>query len=292
MTRTAATTTGQTAQPTAEPTVETQHVSFSEAVNAQPSTLEARGQEDNVPEDSRRAIAGNDGETTGADPKTVDFGPPPTTMNFKMVEDLFYAAKKAPPRSPESYWSYTLYRGPLKDGKPQKVTVHYCRSKRTMGNVCQEYFMNEKVLGFDLEWITHATKHDDIRKNVSLIQLASPGHIALFHVAMFDGNSGFVAPSFKQIMEDPGITKVGVAIKGDATRVRNFMDVDSRGLLELSNLYKLVIYSSNRQYSNINKRLVPMATQVERFLRLPLFKGHDVRSSDWSKQLNVDQIVC
>ncbi|KAK7757202.1 hypothetical protein SLS62_000751 [Diatrype stigma] len=278
LTRKPATTTRQPAQPAAESAVETQDVSSSEAIDAQPDTVEARGQEGNGPEDGRWAVAEDDGETNaGADQKT-DFGPPPATMNYEIVKDLFYAAKKARPGSPESYWSYTHYRGPVENGTPRKVTVHYCRSKHTMESVCQKYFMEEKVLGFDLEWVAHATRQDDIRKNVSLIQLASPSRIALFHVAVFDGKTGFVAPSFKQIMEDPGVTKVGVAIKGDATRVRNFMHVDSRGLLELSHLYKLVIYSSNRQYENINKRLVPLATQVEQFLRLPLFKGNDVRS--------------
>ncbi|RYP66410.1 hypothetical protein DL771_007819 [Monosporascus sp. 5C6A] len=223
--------------------------------------------------------------------KAVESGPPPAVLDFEMDEEMFYAAKNATPEAPESYWSYTQYRGPPVDGKPAKVKVHYCRSKHTMERVCEQYFMDEKILGFDLEWAFDCNKSHGIRRNVSLIQLASPSRIALFHVALFPEKDGFVAPSFKKIMEDPCVTKVGVAIKGDATRVRNWMEVDTKGLMELSHLYRLVTFSATRQYENINRRLVPLATQVKEFLGLPLFKGQDVRSSDWTKPLSMQQIT-
>ncbi|KAI1342117.1 ribonuclease H-like protein [Xylariaceae sp. FL0016] len=217
--------------------------------------------------------------------------PPVSALDFKIVDDLFYAAKKAPPGSPESFWSYAQYRGPGKHGKEQKVPVHYCRSKHTMERVCQNYFMDEEVLGFDLEWVADSTKRDGVRKNISLIQLASPSRIALFHVAVFANSDELVAPSFRTIMEDAGVTKVGVAIKGDATRLRNFLDIHSRGLIELSHLYKLVTYSPTGEFRNINRRLVSMATQVEQYLHLPLYKGQDIRSGDWTQPLNMDQVV-
>ncbi|OTA67414.1 ribonuclease H-like protein, partial [Hypoxylon sp. EC38] len=217
--------------------------------------------------------------------------PPVSVLSFKMAEDLFYAAKKARPGSSNSFWSYTQYRETAQDGTQQKVKVHYCRSRHTMERVCQEYFMGEKVLGFDLEWSPDAMKWQGVKKNVSLIQLASPSRIGLFHVALFTEKDDLVGPSFRAIMEDPGITKVGVCIKGDATRLRNYLGIDSKGLFELSHLYKLVKYFPKGQYSEINKRLVPLATQVEQCLHLPLFKGQDVRSSDWTKPLNMDQVV-
>ncbi|KAI1415240.1 ribonuclease H-like protein [Hypoxylon sp. FL1857] len=222
---------------------------------------------------------------------TIPDDPPVSALPFKMTDDSFYAAKKASAGSSDSFWSYTQYRGTAQDGTQQKVKVHYCRSKHTMERVCQEYFMNEKVLGFDLEWSPEAMKWQGAKKNVSLIQLASPSRIGLFHVAIFPEKVGLVGPSFKAIMEDSSITKVGVAIKGDATRLRNYLGVDSKGLLELSHLYKLVKYCAKGQHSEINKRLVPLATQVEQYLHLPLFKGSDVRSSDWTKPLNMDQVV-
>ncbi|KAK5631187.1 hypothetical protein RRF57_006902 [Xylaria bambusicola] len=217
--------------------------------------------------------------------------PPPAVVEYKMEDDLFYAAKKAPLGSPASFWSYRQYRRTADDGSLQKVTVHYCRSRHTMEQVCKKYFMDEKVLGFDLEWVPDSTRRDGVKKNVSLIQLASPSRIALFHLALFKDTEDMVGSSFRSLMEDPDVFKVGVSIKGDTTRLRKFLDIESRGLMELSHLYKLVTYSRNRQYHNINRRLVPLAKQVEEYLHLPLFKGQDVRASNWSKPLDWDQVL-
>lgn len=219
--------------------------------------------------------------------------PPPAILDFRIPPDAFREAKLAEPGSPESFWSYALYRGPGGDGSADaKVKVHYCKTKHTTERVLQQYFMNEEVLGFDLEWAPSATRYQSARQNVSLVQLASQSRIALFHLALYPKNDDLVAPSLKKIMEDPKVTKIGVAIKGDCTRLRNFLKVDSRGILELSHLYKLVKHSSRGTFQHVNKRLVSLATQVEEYLHLPLFKGSDVRSSDWTQQLQMDQIIC
>jgi exonuclease 3'-5' domain-containing protein 2 len=222
---------------------------------------------------------------------TVEVEPPRTDLDYKICANAFQAAGKAPAGSPESFWSYTLYRGPEEDGVPKKVKVHYCKSKHTMERVCQ-YFLGEGVIGFDMEWVPEANKQQGVRKNVSLIQIASPSRIALFHVALFPKSDDFVAPTFREIMEDPNVSKVGVAIKADCTRLSNFLGVATRGIFELSHLYKLVKYSSSGQVELVNKRLVPLATQVQEYLRLPMFKGQDVRSSNWALPLSMDQIVC
>ena len=83
-----------------------------------------------------------------------------------------------------------------------------------------QLFANEPVLGFDIEWMAQASAKDGIRRNVSLIQIASETRIALFHIAVFAGTNvpaDFVAPTFKKLMESKSITKAGVAIKGDST---------------------------------------------------------------------------
>ena len=219
--------------------------------------------------------------------------PPFTPLDFKMPDPLFREAKLAEPGSPESFWSYSLYRSTPGDGIPEsKVKVHYCKSQHTTERVLQQYFMNEKVLGFDLEWQPEATKNHGPRKNVCLVQLASSSRIALFHLSLYPKNDDLVAPSLKKLMEDPGITKTGVWIKGDCTRLRTFLGIDSRGTFELSHLYKLVKFSATGQHSLINKKLVGLAQQVEEYLGLPLFKGQNVRSSDWSQSLNMNQIIC
>lgn len=230
-------------------------------------------------------------EVEDLDPKATDH-PPPPVLEYKMVDDLFYAAKRSPPGSPESFWSFTQYRRTAEDGSLDKVKVHYCCSPHTMERVCQEYFMNEKILGFDLEWMPDARIRDGLKWNVSLIQLASPSRIGLFHVALFPKKDDMVGPSFRSLMEDPDVTKLGVAIGGDATRLRKYLGIDSRGLMELSHLYKVVTCSRKGEYHNINKRLVPLATQVQDYLHLPLYKGLDVRLSDWFKRLDMDQVTC
>jgi len=217
---------------------------------------------------------------------------PFTPLEFKIPDETFREAKKAAEGTPESFWTYSLYRGPGEDGKPTKVKVHYCKSNHTTERVLQQYFMNEKVIGFDLEWTPDATKAQGPRKNVCVAQIASASRVAIFHLSLFPKKDDLVAPSFRKLMEDPEITKCGVWIKGDCTRLKKFLGIQSRGLFELSHLYKLVKYSTSKEYNLVNKRLCNLAVQVQEYLQLPLFKGQDVRASDWSQELRMDQIIC
>jgi hypothetical protein len=212
---------------------------------------------------------------------------------FSMPESLFRTAKNAVQGSPESFWSHTLYRGP----QSKKPTVHYCKSLKTTERVLQSYFANEKIVGFDIEWAPDYLKYTNKspRTALSLIQIASEERIALFHIAQYpkqeqETAESLVAPSLRKIMEDPDVTKVGVAIKADCTRLRKNLGINSRGLFELSHLYKLVKFSESKDTHLINKMLVSLATQVKEHLHLPLFKG-EVRGSDWSQQLGHNQIM-
>lgn len=219
--------------------------------------------------------------------------PPVTDLAFKIPEELFQAARSAPKGSLESFWSYNLYRGPGKDGTPdQKVKVHYCTSRHTTERVLQQYFMNEKVLGFDLEWEPTATNTQGPRQNISLVQIASERRVGLFHVALYPEQDDLVAPSLRKIMEDPEVTKTGVWISGDCTRLRTFLGIDSRGTFELSHLHKLVKYSESGNPELVNKRLVSLANQIQEHMHLPLFKGDHVRASHWSRPLHYSQIMC
>ncbi|GJC81991.1 werner syndrome ATP-dependent helicase [Colletotrichum liriopes] len=215
--------------------------------------------------------------------------PPLTSLDFKVSVKDFREAQNAEKNTVKSFWSYTLYRGPPEDGGERKVKVHYCKSRHTMERVCQ-YFVNDKVLGLDLEWFPEARKDSGPKKNVSLIQIANESRIALFHVALFP-NDDFVAPTLRKIMEDADVRKVGVAIKGDCTRMRTHLGVDTKGIFELSHLHKLVKYSASGRVDLINKRMVTLALLVQEHLGLPMFKGSDVRSSDWSQPLNMSQLM-
>lgn len=224
--------------------------------------------------------------------ETAPCKPPVSDLAYQIPENIFQKAREAREGQPESFWSYSLYRGPNEDGiLDQKVKVHYCTSSHTTERVLKQYFMQEKVLGFDLEWAENSTKAQGARRNVSLVQLASPSRIALFHLALYPKGDTLVAPLLKQIMEDPNITKCGVWIKGDCTRLRTFLGINSRGSFELSHLYKLVKYSPTGQHELVDKKLVSLASQVQDCLKLPLFKGQ-VRTSDWSQPLNMSQLIC
>ena len=213
-----------------------------------------------------------------------------TPLGYHIPKAKLQRAIDAAPSAMAAYWQYTLYQGP--GGEKDRVKVHYCKSKDSTERISQ-LFLQEEVIGFDIEWTMNATTTDGVKKNVALIQIASEERIALFHIARYANATAvddFVAPTFKRIMESPNITKVGVSVKGDCSRLRKFMNIEARGIFELSHLYKLVKFSCG-DVKKINKVLVNLAQQVKEHLQLPLWKG-EVRSSDWSQDLNYEQIQC
>lgn len=209
-------------------------------------------------------------------------------LDFRIPEARLREIREDSLKGAKTFWLHTLYRGP--DCK--RVEVYYCQNKEDSERIALK-FLDQEVIGFDIEWNQYATAKDGTRENVALVQLASEERIALFHIARYsagDEPEDLVAPSLQKIMESPDITKAGVAIKADCTRLRRYMRIDSRGLLELSHLYKLVKFS-NGDVKKINKSLVPLALQVEEHLKLPLWKGQ-VRCSDWTVKLDDLQIEC
>lgn len=208
-------------------------------------------------------------------------------LRFKIPEAKLKEISLASLENVITYWQYSLYKGP----SGEDVKLHYCKSKESSERIAK-MFLDQEVLGFDIEWKPQASANEGIRKNVALIQLASEERIAVFHIARFPKYDleSLVLPTLKKIMESSSITKVGVSIKADCTRLRRFLGIQSQGLLELSHLYKLVKYAEG-DVKKINKLLVTLACQVEEHLRLPLWKGA-VRSSDWTEELNYEQIRC
>ncbi|KAL7797660.1 ribonuclease H-like domain-containing protein [Trichoderma ceciliae] len=238
----------------------------------------------NVAANSKESIAAPKGADT-----TEIAEPPSTLLEFSISRDQFLAARAAISGTSSSHWSYTMYQRIGENGTADNVKVHYCESKSTMERVCREYFLNEDVIGFDLEWMKYALRTDGPRHNVSLIQIASPSRIALFHVALFGKDGDLVGPSFRKIMEDPKVSKVGVNIGGDCTRLKTHLGVTVQGIFELSHLYKTVKYFPEKRHL-INKGVVSLATQVEDQLLLPLYKGQVVRTGNWMRRLNSQQI--
>jgi hypothetical protein len=187
------------------------------------------------------------------------------------------------------FWSHSDQQGP----SGQRPIVHYCKSLEST-EIVARHFINSKVVGFDMEWKAQASAADSIQNNLSLIQIANEERIALFQIALFKparSLEDFVAPSLKRILESPDITKVGVSIKADSTRLRKYLGVEARSIFELSHLYKLVKYGQT-QPRLVNKRSVNLSEQVKEHLGLPLEKSEDVRCGDWARLLNYRQVQC
>ncbi|GIK04203.1 hypothetical protein Aspvir_008281 [Aspergillus viridinutans] len=185
------------------------------------------------------------------------------------------------------FWSHRLRKAP--NGKD--IIVHYCKSLKKSEEVAK-YFLNDDVIGFDMEWKPQSSKSASIQNNVSLIQIANAERIALFHIALFKPArtpEDFISPSLQRILESPKITKAGVAIKADCTRLKNFLGINARGIFELSHLYKLVKYCQSDP-ALINRRPVNLSEQVEEHFGLPLAKDDDVRCGDWTRALNYRQV--
>lgn len=206
-------------------------------------------------------------------------------ISYQIPEHIFSAARDSSTKTKPVYWECRKFLGP----EGQSVQIRYCR-KFVAAEQVAKLFQNEKVVGFDLEWKPQARfSHGAIKEYVSLIQIASPGSVALFHLALFSGDKieQLLPPTLKRIIESTEITKVGVNILNDCTRLQKCFSIRAQAVFELSHLYKLVKYSG-AEASKVNRQAVSLAVQVEEHLGLPLHKG-DVRSSDWSKTLSWEQ---
>lgn len=229
-----------------------------------------------------------------------------TPLSYQIPLDVLRSATEAPANTRTSYWSQNMYRGP----EGEKIKIHYCQTLAVAEKVA-EHFLQEKVVGFDIEWNPEPVARWSIQENVSLIQLACEDRIALFHIALFKGWSAkqLLPLNLKIILESPDIQKVGVHIKADFTRVRKYLGVHQRGVFELSRLHNLV------ETGKRNHSIVSLASQVRQHLHLPLHKGEplvdepgshtdpapeaeasgkskrSVRHSDWSQKLTNEQIV-
>ncbi|MCJ1474696.1 hypothetical protein MMC13_003356 [Lambiella insularis] len=254
--------------------------------NCSQSLLDFRiNQDHDIPSQSARDSLRTSSEANDTDNRLIR-SPSHSLLSYQIPEAVLKKAMLSSKGANSAYWQYSLYENLA----GERVKVHYCKSKEATERVAK-LFLDKEVIGFDIEWKPHAQATDGIKKNISLIQLAIEDRIGLFHIARFskgDALNDLLAPTLKVIMEASNISKVGVSIKSDCTRLRKFMGIEARGLFELSHLYKLVKYSTGN-VKKIDKRLVSLAQQVEEHLQLPLNKG-EVRSSDWSADLDFTQI--
>lgn len=211
---------------------------------------------------------------------------PQTILSYNIPPKDYRDAAMASPNSNAAYWSHTLY----KNAENQRPVVYYCQSYEAT-EARAKLFLNEPVIGFDLEWEFASTmKGDspDIKRNVSLIQIACEDKIGLFQLARFrtaKTAEEHMPPSLRKILESADIVKAGVNVNGDASRIKKCLGVEMRGVFELSHMFRLVKQSEKVR---VNFTQVRLADQVQDVLLLPL-KKDSVRVSAWSRELNTQQ---
>ncbi|KNG46120.1 3-5 exonuclease helicase [Stemphylium lycopersici] len=199
------------------------------------------------------------------------------------LQSYGFSSTQAPP---PVWWSHRFYRND--EGK--EVEILYSKTKAESEAIAQ-HFLNEPVIGFDMEWPWDDWKKQTLQNKVGLIQIASEDKIGLFHIGLHPGKTSaeIIAPTLKKLIEDPNVGKVGVNIlRADFLRLSRWFGLKPKGAIESSHLYRLVKFGSHKP-ELVSIKLVSLAHQVEEQLGLPLYKG-DVRTSNWSKPLSKAQI--
>lgn len=135
-------------------------------------------------------------------------------------------------------------------------------------------------MGLDLEWNfsrlggSHRT---------ALLQICSPSMILIIHLSAM---SHRIPPLLTNILHDPTIIKTGVAIKNDALKLQRDYGIDTRNVVELSNLVKL---AQPQRWAGIN-HLISLRDLTRIYLGRKLRKD-SVRTSDWERYpLDAEQI--
>jgi ribonuclease D len=188
-----------------------------------------------------------------------------------------------------TYYSHELYRGP----KGEQVTVKYCTTTEDCERTAK-LFLNERVVGFDMEWSMYLKASDPITNFVSCIQVASESQIAIFHLSLCSSNKGntevvgdIMAPSLVQLIQSPDILKTGVNIAGDGRRLSQHLHLKPRALFELSH-YHNILADRRTATGAITKALYSLDKMTQDYLGYKMDKGM-VRTAGWTNQLNQTQ---
>jgi ribonuclease D len=101
-----------------------------------------------------------------------------------------------------------------------------CLDSENLVNAEIGYLRKEKILGFDTE--TRPVFKKGQARHISLLQLASRNRAWIIRV-----NKTGIPDSLKEILENPGILKVGVAIKQDISGLSAIKPFKQQGFLDL-----------------------------------------------------------
>ncbi|KAI8919247.1 ribonuclease H-like domain-containing protein [Powellomyces hirtus] len=129
-----------------------------------------------------------------------------------------------------------------------------------------------KVMGFDIEWrVTYQAGEPS--RPVALIQLCNDRHIGLFHIFHMEE----FPDSLREVLENSGMTKVGLNIKGDALKLHRDFGVRMEGCLDLQSLVKSVMPDKLPKNPSLRKL-------TEIILDRTLDKTPELRVGNWERK--------
>ena len=145
------------------------------------------------------------------------------------------------------------------------------------GAACAE-LSKVAVLGFDLEWAVGAS----LSLPVSTVQLASESHSYVFQLNKLVSPGRELPAALTDLLANAAVSKVGVACKGDATRLRSAFSCEVNGLIDLKD-HAIEMQLNMTSYS--------LAALTQRVLGQKLDKSIELRLSSWdAPTLSIDQI--
>lgn len=134
---------------------------------------------------------------------------------------------------------------------------------------------NCAVLGFDVEW-TVPFLHGEPQRNVAILQLCSNDDCLIVQLCHMDT----IPDSLRSLLENESVTKVGVGIAGDCSKLSRDYNLTVNGVVDVSTVF--------RPYRPPNFQL---ATLSMCFLGKTLLKPSSVRFSDWEAAVLSDEQI-
>ena len=133
----------------------------------------------------------------------------------------------------------------------------------------QESGVSGRVLGLDIEW--EVSRAGAPPNPSATIQLATGKVVVIFHVLHGQRTPPDKLPqSLACLLEDAGLAKTGVGIKGDCTRLQRFFGVEVRNVVDLPGLalQRKVNVSRRQSFADMCLTLLGQRFQKEQHLRL------------------------
>ncbi|XP_022648428.1 exonuclease 3'-5' domain-containing protein 2-like [Varroa destructor] len=169
-----------------------------------------------------------------------------------------------------------------------EATVYIVENSADWRGSCEEIIAeirHSKVIALDCEWVT-SKDADGGRRKIALLQLAaSTTWVALIRLCKV----GLIPEELVDILKDPSIVKVGVAVLEDAEKLHDDYKIQVNGCLDLRYM-ALATPTVKRKLVEASQGL-SLAGMTEVLLEAEMMKDFTIRCSDWEcEQLSDEQI--